>query len=477
MRKCRPRDLRGVFALSASVAIAAACGSADACTHAGQSAAPATRTVHADTVLVHNRAPERPDTARLREVFRIGQREGPPEYTFESINAFAVDRSGDIYIAEGRGPVRQYDARGRFLALVARRGGGPGEVGYVTGMVVDADGRLLVRDNLNGRVNVYGVDGRPTDHWPLPPGRPAYGRDAIVSTALGLHIGINPLLPESTGELTFPRPAYARLDSAGEPVDTLLIPMRFTEACPALSEGWFRSGWSEDLRAPYIPKVRWALAPSGNLIVGCSVDYSFDIVQRDDTVLRISRDWIPVQASAEERESFQDAMSIERNASRFFQRWAWRGPALPDTRPAYQRFIVAEDGTIWVWPTQARHAESMPAALRQRGYPARVWVDSRTGAFDVFEEDGRWLGTVALPPSVPYTADPGTVDPFMRGDTVWAVVVDSLDLEYLARFQVEWHPRAWRPSPRGAAPAAHRTGRDRHRPAPGSPSGSRPVPR
>jgi hypothetical protein len=397
--------------------------------------------VQADTVFVHNRVPERSDTARLREVLRIGQRDGPPEYAFQSINAFTVDDASNIYIAEPSGPVRMYDAGGRFVMLVARQGGGPGEVAYPIGLVVTADGRLFVRDGTNARINVYAPDGRPVDHWPVPPGRLAYGRDAIVSTERGLHIGVNRTLPPGAGALTFPRPAYARLDSSGAIVDTVFVPARFTEACPTQSEGWFRAGVFEDLRAPYLPKVRWALAPSGTLIAGCSADYVFDLVRDDGTVLRASRDWVPLEASAEERASFRDVITAGQNETNLFRRWTWRGPDLPEERPAYQRFIVAEDGRIWVWPTHARRPESVPRTLEQRGYPPRVWVDPQTGAFDVFEPSGRWLGTVALPASVPYRPDPGTADPFIRGDTVWAVVVDSLDLEYLARFQVEWRDK------------------------------------
>ena len=305
-------------------AFLALCVLAFACARSERSSALTTRTVLADTVLVHNHGPERPDTARLHEVFRIGQREGPPEYSFRDINAFTVDREGNVYVADRGGALRKYDPRGRFLTVVARQGGGPGEVRQPVGLVAASDGSLVVRDLGNNRINVYAPDARPLAHWPNPTGQPGYGREAITSTNAGLYVGINPPLPLDGAPLSFPRPAYARIDSTGMPVDTLFVPARYTESCPTLSEAWFRSGWHEDLRAPYVPKVRWALTPSGDLVSGCSADYAFDVLASDSTVLRVSRDWIPLNASAEERESFQSGTAIERSGSGPGQRWTWR---------------------------------------------------------------------------------------------------------------------------------------------------------
>ncbi len=423
----------------------ALCALAFGCARPERSSAPATRTVLADTVLVQNHGPERRDTARLHEVFRIGQREGAPEYTFRHINAFTVDREGNVYVADRGGPLRKYDPRGRFLTVVARQGGGPGEVRQPVGLVARSDGSLVVRDLGNNRINVYAPDARPLAHWANPTGQPGYGREAITSTNAGLYLGINPPLPLSGASLSFPRPAYARIDSTGTLVDTLFVPARYTESCPTLSEAWFRAGWHEDLRAPYVPKVRWALAPSGDLVTGCSAEYAFDVLSSDGTVLRVSRDWIPINASAEELESFQSGTAIELSGPGPGQRWTWRGPGLPATRPAYQRILVAEDGRIWVWPTQARRREDLPPEARAQGFPAHVWLEPGTGAFDVFAKDGRWIGTVALPHDVPYTPYPDTPDPFIRGDTVWAVAVDSLDLKYLARFEVVWTADTRRP--------------------------------
>jgi len=30
------------------------------------------------------------------------------------------------------------------------------------------------------------------------------------------------------------------------------------------------------------------------------------------------------------------------------------------------------------------------------------------------------------------------MDPYFKGDTIWAVLKDELDVRYIARFEVEW---------------------------------------
>ena len=407
------------------------------CTGSESSSGAVTRSAIGDTVAVHNHSPEHQATASLRPVMRIGQVEGPPEYAFDGINVFTVGPNGHIYIAEGRGPLRQYSATGDFVSNIARQGEGPGEVRYVTGLAVRRDATLLAVDVGNSRVNVYSATGESIAHWLIPRLRPSYGRNALVVTDADAYVGVNPPLGYDAGRLTFPRPAFARVGPGGMTADTLFVPVRFTEECPVLSEGWFRSGWFEDLRVPYYPKVKWALSPTGLLIAGCPADYSFEILDPEtSTVFRVSRAWSPIHPSREERDGFKDVTTPMRN--RLFENWQWRGPDVPETRPAYQRFVVAEDGRIWVWPSQPRTRFETDPTWRARGLPPYIWSQPKTGGFDVFEPSGRWIGTVALPPDLPYTPYPDTPDPYIRGDTLWAVTVDSLEVEYLTRFEVVW---------------------------------------
>jgi hypothetical protein len=51
--------------------------------------------------------------------------------------------------------------------------------------------------------------------------------------------------------------------------------------------------------------------------------------------------------------------------------------------------------------------------------------------FDVFEADGRYIGQVRAPRG--FSMNP---QPIARGDHVWAVFRDELDVNYVARFRI-----------------------------------------
>ena len=55
-------------------------------------------------------------------------------------------------------------------------------------------------------------------------------------------------------------------------------------------------------------------------------------------------------------------------------------------------------------------------------------------AFDVFAPDGRFLGHVRVPESFQMRPEP-----IVRGDSVWAVTRDDLDVASIVRFRVV-HP-------------------------------------
>jgi len=73
-----------------------------------------------------------------------------------------------------------------------------------------------------------------------------------------------------------------------------------------------------------------------------------------------------------------------------------------------------------------------------RGAPEYRWEEDPVPGLDLFDAEGVWLGRVTLPDN--WLADPlpGRKDPLFRGDTIWAVTVDSLGVNYLSRFEVEW---------------------------------------
>ena len=110
--------------------------------------------------------------------------------------------------------------------------------------------------------------------------------------------------------------------------------------------------------------------------------------------------------------------------------WSWDGPPIPDYKPPFLQLHAGRDGRIWVlpWPTW-----NFPESDEQdpSGPPAGPMMHLVWTSYDVFEEDGAFLGTVQAPEG--FSALPV---PVFDGDHVWAVSRDDLGVERVVRYRV-----------------------------------------
>jgi hypothetical protein len=170
------------------------------------------------------------------------------------------------------------------------------------------------------------------------------------------------------------------------------------------------------------------------MVGGVSTDYRIDLFRVGEPVLRIERDWVPIAVKpeeAEERRRRQTA-AFRRN----FGSWSWNGPPIPDTKPPFRNLFASEEGNIWVLVSQEGQAtmtedEAREEERRTNLPPLRF---EEPPAFDVFAPDGRFLGHVRVPET--FSTRPW---PIVRGDSVWAVTRDELDVATIVRFHIV-HP-------------------------------------
>ena len=207
-----------------------------------------------DTLVVTSAAPLVTDTLLPVEVARYGRLDGPAEYQFADIHAFAVGPEGDVYVHDRNGGIRRFDPSGAFVERVAGAGEGPGEVGYVIAMDVASDGRLAAYDLRNAAVKVFGPNGVRTAL--RPEGYPRYRGGGLRFHHDGaLWVALTPPFPEEGG-IRHPRAAFVRLTDDGRYVDTVYTPQRLGDDCSALSEPVNVAGFWEDRREPFVPKAK-----------------------------------------------------------------------------------------------------------------------------------------------------------------------------------------------------------------------------
>jgi hypothetical protein len=180
---------------------------------------------------------------------------------------------------------------------------------------------------------------------------------------------------------------------------------------------------------PFGPVETAILTPSGYFVHAITTDYVLDLLTTDQPPVRIRKEYRPVPVTGGERAE-EEAQAI-RNMKYTDPNWRWNGPPIPDVKPPFTRFYAGEDGTVWVMVHQAGKKvedpyfdDTDPDAIPDE------WKEPIL--FDVFDEDGTYLGAVRAPDGL--RTHP---EPIFTRDWVLATVRDELDVQSVVLFRVQ----------------------------------------
>lgn len=375
----------------------------------------------ADTVTVRTIAGSEWDSAQLVEELRIGSADGEEHLMFGHVGALAVHRNGDIVIYDSQAKeLRRFDANGKYVGPIFRAGSGPGEYKNVIGMAVLSDDRLVVHDFGNRRYIVYSAEGHLLDTWVLNTNvgewRPVYTR--------GNGIFLFDQIRRNGATEEFP--TLVQLDEHGVAGDSIKIPLG-VRVTPSLQ---VRSATqSFGMYVPYYPEMHWTVTPTGEVVTADGGRYAIDVHRRDGTVIRMTRAFDAVAVTQEERTAEEERITAR--FQRVMPTWSWDGARIPETKPPIGWLHAAQDGSLWVGTAQP--GAPIPAAERDAN--ARTSV-REPRAFDVFASDGHYRGHVVAPDRMqlaPY--------PVLGENSVWAVVRDADDVNYVARLRIVRTPQ------------------------------------
>lgn len=86
---------------------------------------------------------------------------------FNRCTKLAVAPNGDLYVSDGYGNARvhHFTARGELVRSWGTPGTGPGEFHIPHGLCVASDGRVLVADRENDRIQFFSPDGEYLEEW------------------------------------------------------------------------------------------------------------------------------------------------------------------------------------------------------------------------------------------------------------------------------------------------------------------------
>ena len=367
------------------------------------------------------------ENLRLVEETRIGKLDGADEYLFGSIDGVAVGKAGMIYVADGQVPIiRSYDAQGRFVRNIGRKGGGPGEYENIGGIRTFPDGRLALWDNRNSRLSIFSDTGAYLNGYRVQSG--LFAADIFQVDRSG-----NSYIRTTTSRGHDSRWSFGwvRVTPTGEVRDTIPIPddsARAQSFVLATASGYDR---------PFVRELVTTMSSLGYLITGRNDAYAFELHRPGAPVLRIERPGQPVipLGRGERAEWEAWATSFERreaNPTSSNPNVILPAPrrvdyTIPETKPFFSELRTDSQGRIWVRRYVAAVSRPGPARPRGDDRPRREWREPPT--FDVFQPDGRFLGTVTLPfNSYMYDA----IDRHL-----WVEVRGDSDESYIVRYRIE----------------------------------------
>ena len=413
-----------ILAIAAAVATMPACGTDEAST--GADADVVVETIGDTTVVRTLSGSVWGAEATLVPELSIGEMDGPEEYLFGYVGSIAVDNDRRVFVLDGQAQhVRVFDSTGTYVETLGRRGEGPGELSSASSVGLLADGRVLVHEAIDMRIQVYGPGPRDREQWKysattvvIPP-RPVdvdrHGRTFVVAAHT----------PPS-GRLV---QALIVMGPDGTRQDTLLPPDSDFEP-PSVELLLYMDSVTTSKRlfpVPLTARHHWALHPNGHFVTGVSSDYRIDL-GLDNGVLRIERAYEPVPISDAERSYHRE--DLERGMRVSQPDWSWNGPPIPETRPPFRDLAAGRDGRIWVTlSTESYSVENERHDPQNPNSQPVLWRSPLR--YDVFEPDGTYLGTV-----VPPEGFSRTPRPVFDGDQVWAVTQDELDVERVVRYRI-----------------------------------------
>ena len=351
----------------------------------------------------------------------IGELDGAEEYLFGSVSAIAVDDDHNVYVLDGQARhVRVFDSEGTYVKTLGRDGEGPGEFKVPIGLAI-SNGRLLVRDPANGRVQLFGLETGENEEWRYLPS------EVFANT---------PLYRDDQGriyvDITEEEQRFIVMDSDGTPIDTIPAPV-----APADFDddqyGMNARGESGDMwrsvgaAVPFSPDWYWSVHPAGHFLSALSTAYRINLEQ-DDGVLRIERNHTPVAVPDDEHDRHEQR--IMRRMRQVEAGWSWDGAAIPEHKPPFRGLSAGSDGRIWVrlW-TEAKQVANEDHDPGNPESSPFTWVEPLR--YDVFEADGTYLGAVVPPEGFSLSAPPVFGRSF-----VWAVERGELDVQRVVRYRI-----------------------------------------
>lgn len=347
-------------------------------------------------------------TWRATEVWRIdGTESGEP---FFDLRDYLVGRDGSLWVLDFKDQlIRRFDANGKALSSVGRKGSGPGEMGNANGMVQRRDGRVWVNDPRNGRWTVFDADGKFAVQHTVAIRGYGYRWGAWIDRVTGDLI--DPFINQKVGGAS--QMDWRRVNANAALRDTFPMPSCASGTLPSGAGYQAETKGKGATYGSYPFATGGGSAPDGEGGVWCAGPASMRVARvrigANDTTAQTTVTLAPIAVLKAERD--EAIARIEKQIAQYASN-NFDAAKIPATKPPIALLTVDDDGRLWV-----QHS-------------AR-WGDASV-TFDIHDRSGKHLGRLRIPhrPSaegLPIRA---------RGNDLWIALRDEDDVIGIARYRI-----------------------------------------
>jgi hypothetical protein len=340
------------------------------------------------------------DHWRLTEEVRIGSvDEGPA--SFGDVRGIATNAKGWTFVLDfSTQDVRVFDAQGRHLKTVGRKGSGPGEFQNANGIARAPDGTLWLNDPANARFTALDSDGAFISSFPV--GSAGYGFLWVGGVDRAGRLFDEIYLPNAAGYRT----ALRRFSVDRKQVDTLSLPDCADPARPTPQLYVIKSNNMEaHITVPFTAGPVTAIDPAGYAWCGMNDGYLITktALGRDAPVAVVRRAAEPLPVTRQDREK-----ALAPNRERF-PGAVFDESRIPKVKPLIERLVVDDRSRLWV---------------------KRTTADGHT-QFDVFGPDGKAVAVVDSPLHLD-----GWGPLRIEGDRFYGIARNEDDVPFVVRLRV-----------------------------------------
>jgi hypothetical protein len=350
----------------------------------------------------------------LEDVMTIGEAAGDPDYQFGQISGIVVTADGRIILVDQQAQhVKVFGPDGSYERTIGQGGSGPGEFGPGVGPILIGRGdTLIVPDLGNQRVNILRSDGSEPASFRMSfdQGIPARWDMTEAGDLVYQLRALN--LPNTEQRDTLD--LIATVSYAGEIIDTLMTPKR-GESLTFGDDG-------QPIRMIFSPEPVWSLIGGDGLCIAVNDIFRLNMYDAGGVLDRIVT--LPV-----ERKPVTDAdiESFMQTVERLLNEQGLPPETIEivkstfnfaDYFPAFLQMMPGPNGSLWVQRVQ--EPTGMTAEEREAWNPL---LDLGASEWDILDAEGRYLGMLDMP----HRFQPVTFE----GDLMYGIWRDEFDVQYV----------------------------------------------